>query len=119
MRFPSPVRFAGLLVPLAVLFTGCTPEAPYWWTDYRFHQRGLVILCYNDEITTQVQLKEKADEICRQYDRTSQLQLLQEYQCSWTAPGQANFLCIPRPGENPDPILKHLAPMRHDTPLAP
>jgi hypothetical protein len=102
-----------------LLLSGCTPEEPYIFTDYRWHQRGTVIACYNDESATVDQARALADGICRQFDRTAQLQLLQPYQCSWTAPTQAIFSCVARPGETPSPILLHNAPMRHDTPLPP
>ena len=112
------LRPAAVLV-LAGLLTACTAEAPYLWTDYRYHQRGQVIVCYSDEKATPEQVKALADEVCRQYDRMASLQLQQKYQCSWTAPTQALFACVARPGESPPPIIQHLAPMRHDVPLPP
>jgi len=102
---------------LAVLIGGCAADAPYLYSDYRYHQRGSVIVCYSDENTTPEQVKAMADEVCRQYDRVARLQLQQPYQCSWTVPTQALFNCVPRPGENPPPIIRHNAPMRHDPPL--
>jgi hypothetical protein len=100
-----------------LLVAACGAEAPYVFTDYRFHQRGLVIVCFNDATATTADAKKLADETCRQYDRTSRLAFEQAYQCSWTAPTQAIFNCVPRPGENPPPITEHLSPLRHDTPL--
>jgi len=75
---------------------GCAPEEPYILSDYRFHQRGMVVACYNDDTATVTQAQTLAEGICQQYDRTARLQLLQ-----------------------PAPILLHNAPMRHDTPLPP
>jgi hypothetical protein len=103
----------------AVLVAGCRAEAPYVYTDYRFHQRAVVIVCFNDETAKISDAKALADEICRQYDRTSRLAFEQPYQCSWTAPTQAYFNCVARPGETPPPITQHMSPMRHDTPLPP
>jgi dTDP-4-dehydrorhamnose reductase len=111
--------FVAALAGLIPLVAGCAPEAPYVYTDYRYHQRGQVIVCYSDEKGTPEQVKALADEVCRQYDRVAMLQLQQEYQCSWTAPTQAVFHCMPRPGENPPPIVQHHAPMRHDPALPP
>jgi hypothetical protein len=98
---------------------GCAPEEPYVLSDYRFHQRGTVLACYSDDTATVAQAQTLAEGICQQYDRTAKLQLLQPYQCSWSAPTLATFSCAARPGETPAPILLHNAPMRHDTPLAP
>ena len=110
---------SAVALALALLVAGCAAEKPYVWTDYRYHQRGVVIVCYSDEKATPAQIKALADEVCAQYDRIATLQLQQEYQCSWTAPTQATFPCVPRPGENPPPITPHNAPMRHDLPLPP
>ena len=95
-------RFATLAVALsaAVLVAGCA-EAPYAYTDYRSHQRGSVVVCFNEDTATIKDAKVLADEICRPHDRTSQLTLVQPYQCSWTAPTQVTFVCVARPGETP------------------
>jgi len=118
LRKPSPMpATAGLL--FALLLTGCAAEGPFVATDYRYHQRATVAVCYNDEISTAEQAQAMAEEICRQYDRTAKLQLVQLYQCSWTAPTRATYNCVARPGEHPAPITRTNAPMRHDTPLPP
>ena len=116
-------RFARYTLPplfLAgtMLLSSCGSGKPFLASDYRFHQRGFVMICYSDSNTEQ-EVKAKADEVCRQYDRVAKLQLVQENQCSWTQSTRATFSCDARPGENPSPILQHLAPMRHDTPLPP
>ncbi len=113
-------RLGTLAVALAgtALMAGCA-EAPYVYTDYRSHQRGSVIVCFNEGTATVKDAKVLADEICKQYERTSQLALVQSYQCSWTAPTQANFACVARPGETPPPFVEHLSPMRHDPSLGP
>jgi hypothetical protein len=103
----------------AVLLAGCSAEAPYVTTDYRYHQRGTVQVCLNDETATTADAKKLADEICRQYERTSRLSLVQPYQCSWTAPTLVTFACVARPGETPPPFAEHLSPMRHDPTLGP
>ena len=109
------------LLPLAALtlLTACAAEKPFILTDYRYHQRGIIMACYNEENGTLAEAKALADEICRPYDRVSKIQLVQENQCTWSAPTQVLLSCVPRAGENPDPILLHNAPMRHDTPLPP
>jgi len=110
-------RLASLLV-LAGL-SACTAEKPYVMSDYRYHQRGVVLACYSEENATLAQAVAKAEEVCHQFDRTAKVQLVQPYQCSWSAPTLVTLSCVARPGENPGPILLHNAPMRHDTPLAP
>lgn len=118
IRWPT-VRSAFLALSGAVLMAGCVSEAPYVFTDYRFHQRGQVIVCYDEKNASPEQVKALADNICAQYDRTSQFQFQQPLQCSWTAPTQVFFTCVARPGEHPAPIQEHLPPMRHDQPLGP
>jgi hypothetical protein len=108
-----------LILAGAALLSSCGSGKPFLASDYRFHQRGIVLICYSDSHSTPDDVKAKADEICRQYDRVAKLQLVQDEQCSWTEPTRATFSCDPRPGETPSPILQHLAPMRHDTPLPP
>jgi hypothetical protein len=109
------------LLPALILLglAACSPEKPYVVTDYRFHQRGIVQVCYDEGAANLEQAQQLVEDVCRQYDRTAKAQLVQPYQCSWRAPVQATFACVPRPGENPGPILLHSAPMRHDTPLPP
>lgn len=109
------------LVPVAILMSlaGCADEKPYVMSDYRYHQRGIVQACYSDDTASLPQATALAEDVCKQFDRTAQLQLLQPYQCSWTAPVLATYSCVARPGESPAPILLHNAPMRHDTPLPP
>jgi len=109
------------LLPLLVLagLSACSAEKPYILTDYRAHQRGIVVACYNEDSATLAQAKALAEEVCHQFDRTAQVQLIQRDQCSWSAPTQVTLSCVPRPGESPGPILLHNAPMRHDTPLPP
>ena len=109
------------LVSLFVLagLTACTAEKPYVLSDYRFHQRGIVQACYSEEKSTLADTVALAEEVCHQFDRTAKVQLVQPYQCSWTAPTLVILACVARPGENPGPILLHNAPMRHDTPLPP
>lgn len=115
----TSVRNAALAASGLILLAGCATEAPYVYTDYRYHQRGQVIVCYSPDNATPELVKSLADGVCQQYDRMAKFQLQQPYQCSWTAPTQAIFACVPRPGENPPPIQQHLSPMRHDTPLDP
>lgn len=105
------------LLGLVLALAACETEKPYVTTDYRFHQRGIVVACFNEENATVADAQKVAEEVCRQYDRTAQVQLVQPYQCSWSAPTQVTMSCVARPGENPGPILQHGAPMRHDTPL--
>jgi len=106
-----------LLIP--AFLSACAAQKPYVYTDYRFHQRGTVIACYNEDTATLEQATALVEEICQNYDRTAKLQLVQRYQCSWAAPTQAQYSCVPRPGESPAPIIPHKAPMRHDPPLRP
>jgi hypothetical protein len=109
--------FPALTIALAL--AACSPEPPQVLTDYRFHQRGTVAICFSEEKSTIADVTAMADDICRQYDRVAKLVLQQPYQCSWTAPTEAYFACIPRPGESPPKIVPHLAPMRHDSALPP
>jgi hypothetical protein len=111
----KPLRPLFLLLP--VLLSACAEEKPYVMSDYRFHQRGVVLACYNEEHATLAQAEAVAEEVCHQFDRTAKVQLVQPYQCSWSAPTLVTLSCVARPGENPGPILLHNAPMRHDTPL--
>lgn len=113
-NFPRCLSLLGLLALVA-----CASEKPYILTDYRFHQRGLVQACYDDQTASLQQATQLAEDICVEFDRTAKLQLLQPYQCSWAAPVLATYSCVARPGETPLPILLHNAPMRHDTPLLP
>jgi len=110
-------RLAPLL--LLALLSACAEEKPYIMSDYRFHQRGIVLACYSEDHATLEQTVAAAEQICHQFDRTAKVQLVQPYQCSWAAPTLVTLSCVARPGENPGPILLHNAPMRHDTPLAP
>ncbi len=114
-------RFAlpPFLLPVIFLLTGCGSDRPFLLSDYRLHQRGQVVVCYSESSSTADEVKATADEVCRQYDRVAKLELVQEEQCSWTEPSEARFSCVARPGETPSPILQHMAPMRHDTPLPP
>jgi hypothetical protein len=112
----KPLSLLLLIGTLAAL-TACESEKPYVMTDYRFHQRGIVLACFNEENATIADAQKVAEEVCRQYDRTAEVQLVQPYQCSWRAPTLVTLHCTARPGENPGPILQHGAPMRHDTPL--
>jgi len=106
-----------LLLGLTLALTACEAEKPYILSDYRLHQRGVVQACFNEENATVADAVKVAEEVCRQYDRTVAVQLVQPYQCSWSAPTQVTMSCVARPGENPGPVLQHGAPMRHDTPL--
>lgn len=108
-----------ILLLTLLLLAACAEEKPYVMTDYRYHQRGIVQACFNEENGTLQQATQLAETVCSQFDRTAKLQLLQPYQCSWAAPTLATFSCVARPGETPLPILLHNAPMRHDTPLPP
>jgi hypothetical protein len=108
---------AAALVLSAVLVAGCAPEAPYEYSDYRYHQVGQVIMCYNEDTATLEQVKAMAEDICQHFDRTAFLSTIQKHQCSWTAPTQATFGCGARPGETPAPFVRHLAPMRRDQQL--
>ena len=107
------------LAVLTAFVAGCAEEKPYVQTNYRFHQRGIVQVCFNEAKANLQQATDLAEGICREFDRTAAVQLIQPYQCSWAAPTLVNYGCFPRPGENPAPILLHNAPMRHDTPLPP
>jgi hypothetical protein len=113
------LRNAALALVCAAGLAGCASDGPYTFTDYRWHQRGQVVVCYDESSTTDEQARAVAEDICQQYDRTTQWVQKQNYQCSWTAPMQAIFQCVARPGENPAPVIQHNAPMRHDTPLPP
>jgi hypothetical protein len=106
-----------LLLGSVVGLAACESEKPYVMSDYRFHQRGVVLACFNEEHATIADVQKVAEEVCHQYDRTAEVQLIQPLQCSWTAPTLVTLRCAARPGENPGPILQHGAPMRHDTPL--
>ncbi|WP_146002659.1 hypothetical protein [Telmatospirillum siberiense] len=103
-------------VTAAVMLAGCA-EDPYLSTDYRYHQRGVVQVCINEDTASIADAKKLADETCRPFDRTSKLALIQRYQCSWTAPTLVAFSCVARPGETPPPFAEHLSPMRHDPSL--
>jgi hypothetical protein len=103
-----------VLAALSGLLSACGSEAPYFLTDYRFTQRGIVEICYAPGTTTLAQLQVKADEACRPYDRVANLSLQQPGQCSWTAPTLAIYQCLARPGENPPAPIKKNSPMRHD-----
>ncbi|MDR3441083.1 hypothetical protein [Telmatospirillum sp.] len=115
-RWPT-ISAALSALTAATLLAACGTEAPFVLSDYRQHQRGSVVVCFDDDTSTVAQAMALAEDICRQYDRTAKLHLVQPNQCSWTTPSQATFLCVARPGESPPPISPHLAPMRHDTPL--
>jgi hypothetical protein len=106
-----------LLIGMSAGLTACETEKPFITTDYRFHQRGIVQACFSEENATVADAQTLAEEVCRQYDRTAVVQLVQPYQCSWSAPTLVTLHCDARPGETPAPILQHGAPMRHDTPL--
>jgi len=115
------MRKFALIPPLSglLLLAACSTEKPFILSDYRAHQRGVVQACYSEEKGTLEQTTALAENICKEFDRTATLQLLQPYQCSWSAPVLATYSCQARPGESPAPILLHNAPMRHDTPLPP
>ena len=117
-RRPFLSALAGLLA-LAAPLAGCMSERPYLFSDYRYHQRGQVIICYSARDSKPEEVKVLADDICRQYDRMAVLALEQGNQCSWTAPDEAFFACVPRPGETPAPIVERKSPMRHDPRLPP
>jgi hypothetical protein len=104
---------------IVFLVAGCAEQKPYIQTDYRYHQRGIVQACFNESKSNLQQATDLAEGICRQFDRTASIQLVQPFQCSWAAPTLATYACTARPGETPAPILLHNAPMRHDTPLPP
>lgn len=115
----SPWSRSGFLVAAltaTVMVTGCA-EAPYLYSDYRYHQRGVVYVCINEDTATIADAKKLADEVCRPFDRTSKLTLVQRYQCSWSAPTYITFNCVARPGETPPPFAEHLSPMRHESGL--
>jgi hypothetical protein len=115
------MRKIALIPPLCglLLLAGCSTEKPFVLSDYRAHQRGVVQACYSEDKGSLEDTTKLAENICKEFDRTAKLQLLQPYQCTWTAPVMATYSCVPRPGETPAPILLHNAPMRHDTPLPP
>jgi hypothetical protein len=115
----SPLKSIAFALSGATLLTGCVTEAPYVTSDYRYHQRGTVQICFDDGSATIKDIKPLADDICRTIDRTSKLAYVQPYQCNWTAPTMATFSCVPRPGETPPPLVDHSAPMRHDPSLGP
>jgi hypothetical protein len=113
------LHFIFATVPLLVLLAGCGSDDPYLLSDYRYHQRGRVIVCYDPDTARPEHVQAIAEEVCRGFDRTAHLDLIQPNQCAWTAQSEAMYSCVPRPGETPGPIREHLAPMRHDTPLPP
>jgi hypothetical protein len=100
-----------------VLLAGCSAKAPYVITDYRYHQRGIVQICFDEKTATVADLKPLSEEICRRIDRTAKIAYVQPYQCSWTTSTLATYLCAARPGETPPPLVDHPAPMRHDPSL--
>jgi hypothetical protein len=112
-----PLLAVAALAALGALSSCGTPDPAYVQTDYRYHQRGEVQVCYNDQKATPELVQSMADDICKQYDRRAELWLQQKYQCSWSAPTLATFYCRARPGENPPPLVSKKAPMRHDPSL--
>ena len=54
----KPLRPLFLLLP--VLLSACAEEKPYVMSDYRFHQRGVVLACYNEEHATLAQAEAAA-----------------------------------------------------------
>jgi hypothetical protein len=118
LHWPT-IRALVAILASSMFLAACVAEAPYVYTDYRFHQRGAVIVCYNEDQASPAQVNALAEEICRQYDRTAQFVLQQPFQCSWSAPTQVTYSCVARPGETPGPIIPHRPPMRHDPPLPP
>ncbi len=112
-------RWIALYVGLAALLSGCGGGRPYVATDYRVHQRGLVLVCFDPALTTIDQAKTLADTVCKEYDRVAKYFLEQKDQCSWRAPTQVTFTCVARPGENPPPFTDRRNPMRHEPALPP
>jgi hypothetical protein len=109
---PALALPAGLATVL--LLSACASEQPYLLTDYRYHQIGQVRVCYSETTADAETVRRMAEDVCAQYDRTAIFQYQQKHQCSWTAPTLAYFRCQPRPGENPAPVLKKNAPLRHE-----
>ncbi|HXP96061.1 MAG TPA: hypothetical protein VN809_05065 [Telmatospirillum sp.] len=114
----SRFLFLALTLSGAVWVSGCT-EAPYVDDDYRYHQRGIVKVCFSESNASMADAKALADEACRQYERTAKLALIQPYQCTWSTSTLATFSCVARPGETPPPYVERLSPMRHDQTLGP
>ena len=113
-------RFLSLALTLSgTLWLSACSESPYVDDDYRYHQRGVVKVCFSESTASLADAKALADEVCRQYERTSKLTLLQPYQCTWSTSTLAQFACVTRPGETPPPYVEHLSPMRHDQTLGP
>jgi hypothetical protein len=108
--------FFYFLFPVLFL-TNCSKDEPFLLSDYRYHEKGQVTICLNNEAGTLEKAKSLAETICTQFDRTSNLDRILPYQCSWFSPTEAIFSCRARPGETPSVVPQKLAPMRHDTPL--
>lgn len=98
------------------ILSACAAEPPYLLTNYRAHSMGYVKICYSTDNATPEQVRDLAEEVCNQVQRTALLRLQQTGQCSWTAPTIATFTCEARPGETPPPLVRRSSPMqRNDT----
>ena len=95
---------------------GCGGGDPYVLTDYRYHQRGIVEVCYDQGKTTLDQARALADGVCGQYDRMARFEIAQRNQCNWRTPDLAEFYCVARPGETPLPFVEQKAPLRGSMP---
>lgn len=124
-----PARFKWLTA--AVLLAACGGGAPYSTggpspgvigtvgSEYRLHQRGAVMICYDRRTTSRAVIQKMADDICAPYDRIAKYASTLHNQCSMSAPDLASFSCVPRPGENPPPIVIRDNPSRHEVPILP
>ena len=109
------LRRPALFIPVVCcLLAGCAQEPPFARLDYRYHQRGLVRVCYNPQVQKREEARKIADELCARLDRMAEFQSEEPVECTWNSPAQMTYVCVPRPGENPAPLSPHTNPLRRE-----
>jgi len=111
LRLPA---WMGLCFISLVGLSGCVREAPFPMLDYRYHQRGLIKVCYDPAHYHRADAQAIAEPLCRQVSRRAEFQSEQENQCSWSSPMLVTYVCVSQPGEVLPPLQQRNNPLRRD-----